>query len=186
MGFIRVIDDCTIGFADFSGNRQYITTGNLAENAKAFLFLMDYARCQRVKLWGHARVVDDDPNLVAQLMPDGYAARSEQAILFKIEAWDVNCPRHIPRKLDAANVADAIVRLPTRIAVLEGRRGMLTGRSYTRANSMASSLSRVMDNALALALAQLVHKGTPVDFINEDTSHPPQRTHGSWSHSSAA
>ena len=147
MGFIRVIDDCTIGFADFSGNRQYITTGNLAENAKAFLFLMDYARCQRVKLWGHARVVDDDPNLVAQLMPDGYAARSEQAILFKIEAWDVNCPRHIPRKLDAANVADAIVRLPTRIAVLEGRRGMLTGRSYTRANSMASSLSRVMDNA---------------------------------------
>jgi uncharacterized protein len=127
-GFIRVIDDCTIGFADFSGNRQYITTGNLAENAKAFLFLMDYARCQRVKLWGHARVVDDDPNLVARLMPDGYAARGEQAILFKIEAWDVNCPRHIPRKLDAADVTDAIARLQTRIAVLEAENSALRTR----------------------------------------------------------
>jgi uncharacterized protein len=127
-GFIRVIDDHTIGFADFAGNRQYITTGNLAENAKAFLFLMDYARCQRVKLWGHARVVDDDPDLVAQLMPDGYAARGEQAILFKIEAWDVNCPRHIPRKLDAADVTDAIARLQTRIAVLEAENSALRTR----------------------------------------------------------
>jgi predicted pyridoxine 5'-phosphate oxidase superfamily flavin-nucleotide-binding protein len=91
-GFIRVIDDRTIGFADFAGNRQYITTGNLAENAKAFLFLMDYAHRQRVKLWAHARVIDDDPNLVARLMPHGYAARGEQAILFKIEAWDAIVP----------------------------------------------------------------------------------------------
>jgi predicted pyridoxine 5'-phosphate oxidase superfamily flavin-nucleotide-binding protein len=124
-GFIRVIDDRTIGFADFAGNRQYITTGNLAENARAFLFLMDYVRCQRVKLWGHARVVDDDPNLVARLMPDGYAAHGEQAILFKIEAWDINCPRHIPRKLDAADVADAIARLEKRIAVLEAENSAL-------------------------------------------------------------
>jgi uncharacterized protein len=127
-GFIRVIDDRTIGFADFAGNRQYITTGNLAENVKAFLFLMDYTHRRRVKLWGHARVVDDDPNLVAGLMPEPYAARGEQAILFKIEAWDVNCPRHIPPKLDAADVADAIARLETRIAALEAENSALKTR----------------------------------------------------------
>ena len=125
-GFIRVIDDRTIGFADFAGNRQYITTGNLAENAKAFLFLMDYAHRRRLKLWGRARMVDDDPDLLARLMPKGYAARAEQAILFEIEAWDVNCPQHIPRKLDAADVADAIARLKTRIAVLEAENSELT------------------------------------------------------------
>jgi predicted pyridoxine 5'-phosphate oxidase superfamily flavin-nucleotide-binding protein len=127
-GFIRVIDGRTIGFADFAGNRQYITTGNLAENAKAFLFLMDYARRQRVKLWGRARVVDGDPNLVARLMPERYAARGEQAILFEIEAWDVNCPQHIPCKLDAADVADAIARLETRIASLEAENSALKAR----------------------------------------------------------
>ena len=127
-GFIRVIDDRTIGFADFAGNRQYITTGNLAENAKAFLFLMDYAHRQRVKLWAHARVIDDDPNLVARLMPHGYAARGEQAILFKIEAWDVNCPGHIPRKVDAADVADAIARLRMRLAELEAENSELRTR----------------------------------------------------------
>jgi len=127
-GFIRVIDDRTIGFADFAGNRQYITVGNLAENAKAFLFLMDYARRRRVKLWGRARVVDDDPDLVARLMPDGYPARGEQAILFEIEAWDANCPQHIPRKLDAADVADAIARLETRLAMLEAENSELRTR----------------------------------------------------------
>jgi uncharacterized protein len=87
-----------------------------------------YARRQRVKLWGHARVVDDDPNLVARPMPQRYAARGEQAILFKIEAWDVNCPRHIPRKLDAADVADAIAWLQRRIAVLEAEKSVLRTR----------------------------------------------------------
>jgi predicted pyridoxine 5'-phosphate oxidase superfamily flavin-nucleotide-binding protein len=109
-GFIRVIDEHTLGFADFSGNRQYVTTGNLEENERAFLFLIDYAHRRRVKLWGRARVVQD-PDLVARLMPGGYEARPEQAILFTVEAWDINCPQHIPRKVDAAAAAAAFARL---------------------------------------------------------------------------
>jgi len=118
-GFIRVLDDKTLAFADYLGNRQYITTGNLAENDRAFLFLMDYAQRRRVKIWGHARVVENDPELLARLMPKGYAARPEQAIVFTIEAWDVNCPQHIPQKFDAAEVSAAIEKLEHRIAELE-------------------------------------------------------------------
>jgi predicted pyridoxine 5'-phosphate oxidase superfamily flavin-nucleotide-binding protein len=118
-GFIRVVDGNTIGFADFAGNRQYVTTGNLEDNHKAFLFLMDYAHRRRIKLWGRARVVADNPALLSQLMPEGYRARPEQAILFDIEAWDVNCPQHIPQKFDAADVAAALSQLETRIATLE-------------------------------------------------------------------
>ena len=91
-GFLHVLDDKTIGFADFAGNRQYITHGNLAENPKAHLFLIDYAHRQRVKIWGEARVVEGDDALVAQLMPEGYKARPEQVILFKVSAWDVELP----------------------------------------------------------------------------------------------
>src|SRR4051812_13325726 len=89
-GFLQVLDDTTIGFADFAGNRQYITQGNLADNPKAHLFLIDYTHCQRVKIWGEARVVEDDDALVARLMPDGYKARPEQLILFKVSAWSTN------------------------------------------------------------------------------------------------
>lgn len=117
-GFIRVIGPKTLGFADYAGNRQYVTTGNLAENDKAFLFLMDYAHARRVKIWGRARVTDD-AGLIEKLMPEGYRARPEQVILFEVEAWDINCPQHIPQKLDAAEVAEAVGRLESRIAVLE-------------------------------------------------------------------
>lgn len=118
-GFIRVVDERTLGFADYAGNRQYVTTGNLAENDRAFLFVMDYAQRRRIKLWGRARVIDDDHDLMMRLMPEGYAARPEQAILFTVEAWDFNCPQHIPRKLDAAEVAVAVSRLHDRIGELE-------------------------------------------------------------------
>lgn len=118
-GFIRVLDDHTLGFADFAGNRQYITTGNLKDNDKAFLFLMDYANRRRIKLWGRARVVTGDPALIEQLMPPGYRARAEQAILFEVLAWDVNCPQHIPQKLDSGDVAAAIGQLEARIAQLK-------------------------------------------------------------------
>lgn len=124
-GFIRVLDEKTLGFADYVGNRQYITTGNLAENDRAFLFLMDYAERRRVKIWGRARVVADDPQLLARLMPEGYDARPEQAILFAIEAWDVNCPQHIPQKLDATDVAAAIEHLEHRISELEAENARL-------------------------------------------------------------
>ena len=118
-GFIRVVDDHTIGFVDFAGNRQYITTGNLAENDRAFLFLMDYAHRRRIKLWGHARVVENDTELEAQLMPEGYSARPEQVILFTVDAWDANCRQHIPQKFDGGDVAAAIGQMQERLAILE-------------------------------------------------------------------
>ncbi|HET8727120.1 MAG TPA: pyridoxamine 5'-phosphate oxidase family protein [Alphaproteobacteria bacterium] len=104
-GFLRALDDRSIGFADFAGNRQYITLGNLADNPKAHLFLIDYARRQRVKIWGEARVVEGDADLTAMMMPEGYKARPEQAILFTVRAWDANCPQHIPQRFEAADVA---------------------------------------------------------------------------------
>jgi uncharacterized protein len=120
-GFLRVLDDRTIAFADYRGNRQYITIGNLAENDRAFLFLMDYAERQRIKIWGRARIVEDDAALLARLMPEGYRARPEQVLLFTVEAWDANCPQHIPRKIDEADVAAVVGRLQARIAELEAQ-----------------------------------------------------------------
>jgi hypothetical protein len=118
-GFIRVLDERTLAFADFDGNRQYITEGNLADNPKAHLFLIDYARRRRVKIWGEARVIEGDAELVARLMPKGYRARAERAIVLGISAWDENCPQHIPRLLDPADGASAIAERDRRIAELE-------------------------------------------------------------------
>jgi uncharacterized protein len=118
-GFLRVIDEETIAFADFAGNRQYITQGNLADNPRAYLFLIDYAHRRRVKIWGEARVVEGDVELLANLMPEGYKARPEQVILFTVSAWDTNCPQHIPQRFDAADVAAAIADRDKRIAALE-------------------------------------------------------------------
>src|SRR5947209_18384232 len=118
-GFLRVLDDKTIGFADFAGNRQYITLGNLADNPKAYLFLIDYMHRRRIKIWGEARVVEGDAELVSKLMPEGYKARPEQAILFTVAAWDSNCGQHIPQRFEAADVAAALMQRDTRIAALE-------------------------------------------------------------------
>ena len=118
-GFLRVLDEKTIGFTDFSGNRQYISQGNLAENPKAHLFLIDYARRRRTKIWGEARVVEGDADLMAKLMPENYKARPEQVILFTVSAWDANCPQHIPQRLEAADVAAALAERDARIATLE-------------------------------------------------------------------
>jgi uncharacterized protein len=118
-GFLRVLDPHTLAFADFRGNRQYISLGNLAENPKVHLFLIDYAHRQRVKIWGEARVVEDDPALLASLTPSGYDAHPEQAIVITVHAWDVNCPQHIPVRLDAADVERALAQRDERIAALE-------------------------------------------------------------------
>jgi uncharacterized protein len=118
-GFIKVLDKNTLAFADYGGNRQYITQGNLSENPKANIFVMDYAHRRRVKIWGEARAVDDDPALTKSLMPQGYKARPEQVILFRVSAWDTNCPQHIPQKFDAADVAAALASRDARIAELE-------------------------------------------------------------------
>jgi uncharacterized protein len=114
-GFLQVVDERTLAFADYAGNRQYITTGNLAENPQAFIFLMDYATRTRIKLWGTARAVEDDSSLVARLAPPGGKPRVERAIVFEITAWDANCPQHIPVKHDE----EAVEALRARIAELE-------------------------------------------------------------------
>ena len=118
-GFLRVLDDKTIAFADFAGNRQYVTAGNLAENPKAHLFLIDYAERRRVKIWGTARVVENDASLTAKLMPAGYKARPEQAILFTVSAWDANCPQHIPQRFAAEEVVKLLAERDRRIEALE-------------------------------------------------------------------
>ena len=118
-GFLCVLDDKTIGFVDFAGNRQYITQGNLADNPKAYLFLIDYAHRRRIKIWGEARVVEGDAELTARLMPEGYKARPEQVTLFTVSAWDSNCPQHIPQRFEAADVAAALAERDRRIGELE-------------------------------------------------------------------
>jgi predicted pyridoxine 5'-phosphate oxidase superfamily flavin-nucleotide-binding protein len=118
-GFLRVLDERTIAFVDYAGNRQYISAGNLADNPKAHLFLMDYAHRQRVKVWGEARVVEGDAALTAQLMPAGYKARAEQVIVFTVTAWDANCPQHIPLRMDATDVQAALDVRDARIRALE-------------------------------------------------------------------
>ena len=128
-GFIKILDKNTLAFADYSGNQQYITQGNLSENPKAYIFVMDYAHRRRVKLWGEARIVEDDPALLKSLMPRGYRARPEQVIVFRMAAWDTNCPQHIPQKFDAADVAAALASRDARIAELEAELAALKGES---------------------------------------------------------
>jgi predicted pyridoxine 5'-phosphate oxidase superfamily flavin-nucleotide-binding protein len=124
-GFLRIVDDRTLGWADFSGNRQYISIGNAADNPRAAIFLMDYARRRRIKLWGSLRIVEDDPVLAASLSMAGCKARVERAILFHISAWDVNCPQHIPQMLPADDVIAAINDRDARIASLEAELSQL-------------------------------------------------------------
>lgn len=125
-GFLRALDAQTLGFADFAGNKQYITLGNLQENAKTHLFLMDYVHRRRIKIWGTLSAVEGDGALNAKLKPEGYKARVERVMMIRVAAWDVNCPQHIPQKLDATEVAGVIARLQARIDSLEAdlrRRG---------------------------------------------------------------
>src|SRR4051812_28058765 len=139
-GFLKILDKNTLAFADYRGNRQYITQGNLGENPKAHIFVMDYAHRRRVKIWGEAKVVDDDAALLRSLMPVGYKARPEQVILFKISAWDTNCPQHIPQKFDAGAVAAALALRDARIAELEAQLAKLSEPSLqARVESRASS-----------------------------------------------
>lgn len=120
-GFVRVLDDRTLGFADFAGNQQYITIGNATENDKAFIFFMDYANRRRVKLWGRLRVIEDDPALLRRLLPDESAGIPQRAILFQVAVWDVNCPQHITPRFTEADLAEPIGRLHARIAELEAQ-----------------------------------------------------------------
>ncbi len=118
-GFLKVIDDKTLGFADFGGNRQYISLGNLSENPKAFLFLMDYVQSRRLKLWGKAKVVEGDAALQDRLREPDYPGKVERAVLFEIEAWDINCPQHIHKRFPQRAVAPVIEQLQQRVQELQ-------------------------------------------------------------------
>jgi uncharacterized protein len=131
-GFLRLLDDHTIAWVEFAGNRQFISTGNLLENPKVQLFLMDYAHRRRVKVWGTARVVEGDADLITSLMPAGYKARAEQAMVMTVTAWDVNCPQHIPQLLPAAEVQTALNEKDRRIASLEAEVARLRAMSVTQ------------------------------------------------------
>jgi hypothetical protein len=124
-GFIKVVDEHTLGFADYRGNRQYITLANLSENNRAFLFLLEPARRQRIKLWGRARVVEDDAALVEKLFDTGYRAKPERAILFTIEAWDVNCSQHIVARYSEADLEETFTTVRNKIAALEADNAQL-------------------------------------------------------------
>ena len=118
-GFLKVIDSNTLGFADFGGNRQYVTIGNLSENPKAFIFLMDYANSQRIKLWGTAKVIENDPDLLKQLHDPDYPGKAERVILFTVEAWDINCHQHIHKRFSQQQIAPVIEKLEKRVRELE-------------------------------------------------------------------
>jgi predicted pyridoxine 5'-phosphate oxidase superfamily flavin-nucleotide-binding protein len=124
-GFLKVIDEHTLGFADFGGNRQYITLGNLSENPRAFIFLMDYANSGRVKLWGTARVVENDPELLERLHDPSYPENVERAIVFHIEAWDINCSQHIHKRYSERQIAPVIAKLEERVRELEAELSMV-------------------------------------------------------------
>ena len=126
-GFLKVLDDKHLAFADFGGNKQYISAGNLSENDRASIFLMDYANRQRIKLWGRARVVEDDAALLERLADPAYRATPERAVVFEIEAWDVNCPQHIARRYTDDQIAPALAKLQARIDELEAEVKELKG-----------------------------------------------------------
>jgi predicted pyridoxine 5'-phosphate oxidase superfamily flavin-nucleotide-binding protein len=138
-GLLRVIDEQTLAFADFSGNRQYISIGNLEENPKAFIFLMDYPNRRRIKIWGHAEVVEDDEALLAKLTDSDYKATPERAFLFHVEAWDVNCRQHITRRFTEEDVGPRMRELRERVAELEAEVRDLRRRELKEAGMAAGA-----------------------------------------------
>lgn len=126
-GFLKVLDERTLAFADFSGNKQYISAGNLDDNKKAYIFLMDYANRRRIKIWGEAKTIEDDPELLEKVFDADYKARPERVITFKITAWDINCPQHIPVKYDKADVMKLIDEANDRIEELQAEIKALKG-----------------------------------------------------------
>ena len=137
-GFLKVLNERTFAFADFSGNRQYISLGNLAENNQAFLFLMDYATQTRIKVWGTAEVIEDDPDLLKQLTDSQYKGKPERIIRFHVEAWDANCRQHIPLKYSQEDVESIVQPLRERLAALEGENRALKKQLPVPEHSAAS------------------------------------------------
>lgn len=118
-GFLHVLDKRTIAFADFKGNRQYISQGNLEDNPNAFMFLMDYSIPRRLKIWGEAKVIEGDDDLISKLMPENYKAKPEQVIIFNVNLWNFNCRQHLPARFDSEDAQKAIQQRDEKIAELQ-------------------------------------------------------------------
>ncbi|AOY79850.1 MULTISPECIES: pyridoxamine 5'-phosphate oxidase family protein [Moorena] len=125
-GFLKVLDDKTLGFVDFQGNLQYISVGNLSESDRVFLFLMDYAHRRRLKIWGRAQVIDNDPQLLNQLADPNYQAELGRVFIIKVEAFDWNCPQHIPIRYSEEEFAQMKASLEARIQELEKQLAQLS------------------------------------------------------------
>ena len=128
-GFARTPDEHTIAWADFRGNQQFISTGNVLHDDRVSLFFMDYPGQRRLKVYGHLRFADaaDDPALAASLAVPGYVARVDRAAVVTVAAWDRNCPQHIPQRFTLAQVETAVAPLRARIAELDAEVARLGG-----------------------------------------------------------
>ncbi len=120
-GFLKIVGDRRLAFADYRGNRQYISVGNLDENDQAFIFLMDYPNRRRIKIWGRAHIIDDDKDDTFQRVANEAEVPLERVVVFDIEAWDVNCPQHITPRLSADEQAEVVRALRQRIGHLEAQ-----------------------------------------------------------------
>jgi predicted pyridoxine 5'-phosphate oxidase superfamily flavin-nucleotide-binding protein len=128
-GFLKPIGPKTLAFADFAGNRQYITLGHLKENERAHIFILHFATQQRLKMWGRARVIENDAALMERLVDPTYKARPQRAVVFELEAWDVNCRQHIVPRYSEGEIAPAVNNLAARIKELEEELARLKGES---------------------------------------------------------
>ena len=126
-GFLKVIDARTLAFADYRGNKQYISTGNVAANDRACLFLMDYRQRARLKIYVHVEVlgVDDDPALTAQVVDAGYKAKVERIYRLRLDAFDWNCSQHITPRFTEAEIGAAVAPMRERLAELERQNAVL-------------------------------------------------------------
>ncbi|MEZ5361462.1 MAG: pyridoxamine 5'-phosphate oxidase family protein [Bryobacterales bacterium] len=138
-GFLKVLDERTLALADYAGNAQYISMGNLSENDRAFLFLMDYPNRQRIKIWGRARFIEDDPGLLEKVRDPGYPGRAERALVFTIEAWDVNCTQHIQQRFTPDEIESATGKLSERVRELEKENTSLRKLLHQRADAAADA-----------------------------------------------
>lgn len=137
-GFLKVLDEHTLAFADFAGNQQYISIGNLAENDKAYIFLMDYPNRRRIKVWGTAEVVEDDPQLTERLTDAEYKGKPQRTFVFHVTAWDVNCPQHIQPRWTDEELDGAVTNLQARVAHLEAENRRLRDQLATQRSDEAA------------------------------------------------
>jgi len=130
-GFLKVLDDKTLAYADFRGNRQYLSVGNLKGDDRVAMILVDYPNRRRLKVWGHAKIVEaaDDPDLVARLHDASYKARPERAVVITVAALDWNCPQHIPERYTLEELEPALSQLRSELHRLRAENAALKGES---------------------------------------------------------